>query len=721
MQESARRLALLAALAGLFAGAGCTRKFFRDRADKDVEGVITQKNLYPNWAVKNWFVYPHPDARFADPFNPDRPLYPADDPAARLLSPNPQHPTKRTGVGRVDGVGYLRLLQQWDAENRVAEGKPAPGAAMGQNNLPPPEMDVNVRPASLESDRVVLLTPDARHPSDAAQWVAAKPQSVLAPAVGPRVGPRIIESHGALLLASGHGTEDGKVVPAMASTAANDPPTVLPEISTTADPLLPDPGTSQEPKKLPNVPKVGDDKGVPKKDQMPSGDPLITMGGTESDYLRALQSNQLGYLIRLEQAVGLGLIKSREFQDRREDLYLAALQVTLSRFNFATQAFFTEQAIRNFVGSNLSGAGRFWSLNTNAGLSKNFATGASLLVKAANQIVIDLGSMKPDIAVSNLSMSFIQPFLRGGGLAVNLEDLTFNERNMLYAMRSYARFRKIFYATVAAGSNGGNLNITNNPYGLQGLSVNLGRGIGGNLTSPVIGFLPLLLQSAVIANNRKNVAFLETLLKQYQAYVEGGQLSDLQAGQVEVQLLGSRGNLLGNVGGGGGGLGGLGGGIRGYLDSLDNFKLQLGLPMTVGLDLDEFALSPIRKILSKFEDIYTDIHKLEALAGRFDPKLTLAQQRERWRQLFTQSDLVKGTAFAKAILDRWDSWAKLSNDEITARIAKLSSERNAILDRRAERQLKSVPEPETEIRRLEQINSDLELGAFERAVRVYEG
>ena len=58
---------LAAALAVLAAGAGCTRKFFRERADADVAGVITQKNQFPEWVVKNWHVYPHPDARFAHP------------------------------------------------------------------------------------------------------------------------------------------------------------------------------------------------------------------------------------------------------------------------------------------------------------------------------------------------------------------------------------------------------------------------------------------------------------------------------------------------------------------------------------------------------------------------------------------------------------------------------------------------------------------------------
>ena len=173
-------------------------------------------------------------------------------------------------------------------------------------------------------------------------------------------------------------------------------------------------------------------------------------------------------------------------------------------------------------------------------------------MQLANQVVIDLGSKKPTVAVSKLSLSVLQPFLRGGGLAVNLEDLTAAERNMLYAMRSYARFRKLFYVATVGGPTGG-LGLTNNPYGLQGLSVNLGRGIGGNLTAPVVGFLPLLQQSALIANQQRNVSALERLLRLYEAFREGGQQSDLQVGQVEVQLLNSRGSLLGQGGGGGGG------------------------------------------------------------------------------------------------------------------------------------------------------------------------
>lgn len=687
------RFPVLTALAGLafFAGPGCSRKFFRECADKDVAGVITQKNKFPDWVVRNWHVYPDPRARFADPYNPDRPPYPPDDFAARALSPNPQHPTKRTGTGRFDGDGYVTLLQQWDAENRGGEAaarssppdclflpRLASEAPTGIALLPTPATAV------IPASGVALAPPKVEVP-EVGPWVAAKPDGA------PRGMPSIAPPG---LTPSGPPTE--KLVPASAQTI-EQPPGALPE--SLPIPIAPDQMGPQQPE--------------PKKGPPPSPESLVR--ATDAEYLRALATNQQGFRIKVEQAIQLGFINSREFQDRREDLYLAALPVTLERYNFAAQAFFTEQVIRRSVGNRLPDAGQLWQLDTTTGFAKRFPTGAQLLVQLANQVVIDLGTDKPTVAISNFSLSLLQPFLRGGGFAVNLENLTASERNMLYAMRSYARFRKLFFIATVAGQAGG-LGLTNNPYGLQGLSVNLGRGIGGNLTSPVVGFYPILQQAASISNQMKYVSALEQFLRQYQAYREGGQVAPLQVDQVEVDLLTARGSLLGQGGGGGGG----GGGIRGYLDSLDNFKLQLGLPMTVALDLDTTPLKPIREQLARFEDVYADLQQLEAEARKYDPATPADQFRPRWRRLFTESELLKGTTFAAGIGPRWDAWAKFTDDQLTAQLTALRKERSDLLNKKADYQRLGQPEPADEVQRLAEVEREIELGIFERALRVYE-
>ena len=99
--------------------------------------MLTQKNIFPAWKIGSWHVYPNPMSRFADPYRPDRPPYPPDDYAARMLSPNPQRPSKKSGSGRFEGEGYLALLAQWDAENRALDPpkeEPKPPGEM----LPPP-------------------------------------------------------------------------------------------------------------------------------------------------------------------------------------------------------------------------------------------------------------------------------------------------------------------------------------------------------------------------------------------------------------------------------------------------------------------------------------------------------------------------------------------------------------------------------------------------------
>src|SRR5262245_23426328 len=107
-------------VASLLLLAGCSRQAFRERADREVEAVISQKNVVPQWQVQNWHVYPDPRARFFDGASADHPPYPPDDYAAKLLSPNPQRPGKG-GSGRRDGDGWLKQLCEWDTVNRAED------------------------------------------------------------------------------------------------------------------------------------------------------------------------------------------------------------------------------------------------------------------------------------------------------------------------------------------------------------------------------------------------------------------------------------------------------------------------------------------------------------------------------------------------------------------------------------------------------------------------
>jgi hypothetical protein len=718
-----RRRITIAALAALtLTGAGCTRKHWRQRADNDVQGVITQKNVFPDWQVRNWHVYPDPRARFADPFRPDRPPYPPDDYAARVLSPNPQAPTKKSGAGRYDGDGYLQYLGAWDAQNRADDqahpelGFPSPPAnappAPPAERLPPPKPLTPGREPKAGLSASGLM-PGSKVWGPALVAAALRSDAPVGPPLRHTLGDRVPHESD-IILAAYEITDGDQTIPAIVVIPVAQPP------APGGNPARPNPG---EPGRAnpagpnPNQPGGGQANTALQNTAQPGQVGFIAAGSGAIDFFNTLLSNQRGYRIKREQAIELGLFNSREFQDRREDMYLAALPVTLERFNFAAQGFFTEVATLDFAGRLLGRVPRNGAnFGTTPSLRKLFPTGALLLVKFANQAVVDMSTGRVTTAPSNLSLNLVQPFLQGGGRAVTLEPLTLAERNLLYAIRSYARFRKLFYAAVTAGGN-----ITNNPYGLQGLSVNLGRGIGGNLTAPSIGYLPLLLQAAQLSNQVRYVTSLEQLLKLYQAFAEGGQQSQLQVSQVEQSLISSRNSLLGSTGvnTGGGGGGGGGSSIRGYLDTLDNFKLQLGLPLTTPLDLDDTPLRPIREQLARFDAVYAQLRDIEALARRNNPAAPVAEFRPRWRRILTESPLVRGTNFAREIENRWAAWERLTADQLTTRLADLADERRRLLDRRADRQLKGVPEPVEETRRLAALQSEIDLGVFERAVRVY--
>src|SRR5262249_53056610 len=177
------------------------------------------------------------------------------------------------------------------------------------------------------------------------------------------------------------------------------------------------------------------------------------------------------FLINLEQACELALINSREYQDAREDLYLTALPVTLERFSFAAQFFAASEAFGQWTGSEFNsnvGAGSAaanqapsiastpasWNANSSVGFAKLFSTGALLLFNFANQVAINLGPGRFVQSQSTINLDIVQPFLQGGGKAVTLEPLTQAERNLVYEIRSFARFRKELYVAIAGGGGG---------------------------------------------------------------------------------------------------------------------------------------------------------------------------------------------------------------------------------------------------------------------------
>ena len=326
-----------------------------------------------------------------------------------------------------------------------------------------------------------------------------------------------------------------------------------------------------EPQEPPPDPPPGPEKiPAPDKAAPPGGEKPGASGygsGTPGAAGEPASGAPQPFLINLNQAVELSLFNSREFQDRREQLYVAAMPVTVERFAFAAQWLAVGQILREATGSKTpEGQHNRWQTGSTVGFSKLFSTGALLLFRFANQTVVELTGDFPrhTTSFSTMNLDFIQPLLRGGGRAVTLEPLTQVERNLLYEIRDYARFRKIFYVNLVAGANLG-FAVIPTAFGGPSVSITLaspanttnvvgqvvpGRGTSppglasGGITSQSEGYLQTLLHYAQLQQSRDNVARLIRYLERYRDLAESGEVSQLQIDQVEQSLLQGRTDVL---------------------------------------------------------------------------------------------------------------------------------------------------------------------------------
>jgi len=123
----------LAVVAALGIGPGCGREFFRNWADQDVSEAVFEKSRDPRWKIDEFSIEPPALARFANPYDPDRPPAPPDDFATQSLSPTPQLPHHRL-LTPAEGTGYLDMLEAW--RNR----RQAPAAAVAPAPVAPPPL-----------------------------------------------------------------------------------------------------------------------------------------------------------------------------------------------------------------------------------------------------------------------------------------------------------------------------------------------------------------------------------------------------------------------------------------------------------------------------------------------------------------------------------------------------------------------------------------------------
>ncbi len=288
--------------------------------------------------------------------------------------------------------------------------------------------------------------------------------------------------------------------------------------------------------------------------------------------------------LTLTQALDVAAENSREFQRQKEQLYLAALNLTRSQHDFV---------FRFGGGGNAEVAGQSdetadAAIGDDLSASATSVTGTRLVASFANTFlrsVIHGGSFDGS---SILNLTLTQPLLRGAGRRIVREPLTQAERDVVYAMRDFERFRADF------------------------------------ATSVVGDYWNVVAQVADLANVEANYQSLAQSREQIEELYRAGRRTITDLGRAkqseysaDAQRVAAKNRLQ---------------------TSLDRFKLTLGLPVTAELDLDSAELDQVKargvEAVQIDERAAVDL----ALERRFDHRTAVDEVEDAGRRILVAED-----------------------------------------------------------------------------------
>lgn len=327
-------------------------------------------------------------------------------------------------------------------------------------------------------------------------------------------------------------------------------------------------------------------------------------------------------LLNLDSAVLLGRLHNIDYQRNLEEVFLAALDVAFERFQFDVQfnggntTTFTTRG--NLAPTTVGQTGpqprgqssSILSTISDIEASRQFATGAQLLVGFANSFVWQFAGPDTNYAASIINFSLLQPLLRGGGRDVILEQLTRAERSLLAALRSQAQYRQDFTRNIAVGGTvtaaprriggfqggaglSGFTGTGQGGFGGVGEGQNFGTtgatrnnaaggggaasGFAGGGEGTVAGFYGLAQRIQAIRNTQNNLANQLLTLGLLESLADAGLIDTVQVDEFRQNVETERANLLR---------------VQVSLqDTLEFYLLDvLGLPPTLRIAIDDTIL-----------------------------------------------------------------------------------------------------------------------------------
>ena len=274
-------------------------------------------------------------------------------------------------------------------------------------------------------------------------------------------------------------------------------------------------------------------------------------------------------IISVKDAVALATAYNRQYQLEKEKLYRKALDLRLSRYEFERKYFGNVTAgYSSDPNEKLIGAeARF-------GFNQLLTTGTRVSVAVTNAWVNVLSGNLKDGFATVLSATVTQPLLRGRNRMVVLESLTQAQRDLLYQVRQFNRFRKTFVVSV----------ITQYYYALEQLD-----------------------KLNCAQDNRRK---LEKIKQRAEILAKAGKLPVYELDRIKQEIL-KAGDVVVEL-------------QRQYAQALDELKIMLALPVRSRFQLDVNELKHLRKnpipdvVFSESDAVDTALFRRLDLASRAD-------------------------------------------------------------------------------------------------------
>ena len=267
--------------------------------------------------------------------------------------------------------------------------------------------------------------------------------------------------------------------------------------------------------------------------------------------------------LSLAQAVWIATSQNRDYQNRTEDLYLSALSLTSARDTFAP----TYAAIFS-GGYDHTETDEFISADGSFGFDQLLADGTEIGLSIAVDWLSYLTGDADTSFGSVFAATISKPLLRGAGKKVVLENLTQAERNVLYEIRSFNRFRQDFA-----------VDIINQYY-------------------------RVLQTLDSVENAQNNYRSLQLAADRVSMLADAGRKDRFEFDQAQQNLLSARDNLVRQQ--------------QRYEQQLDEFKITLAMDTETPIKLDPNELKALGEMEIKIYEISETNAIDTALTARLD-------------------------------------------------------------------------------------------------------